>query len=121
MRRLTLGFFSVLFLSSGAFAHQYYRHVPFNLSMVSDDSVTVNYDLIHTPNIFCSTNAPSSIITVSYKGNTQALTLPITLESDHVPDHKHEAVIDNSGQFAIVLQNVAKNKVYQLQCVVKDN
>jgi hypothetical protein len=101
--RLTHYLFAIaLFcLTSLSMAANIYRHVPFTVTMTSQDKVIVDYDFSQQTGIACSADSQPLQIHFVYKGRAKIADLPVILESAHVPNQDHEELADINGQFTI--------------------
>jgi hypothetical protein len=114
-KQMFIGLVSILFLSNG-YAATFYRHLPFNLTISSQDNVVVDYDFSENNGITCTTPKPVEI-TFQYKGNRKTARLPVHLISDHVPNRAGEELADVSGQFDLTpVINQREDEQYELSC-----
>lgn len=109
--------FSCLLIFQTSNATQYYRHVPFTLSLTKEDKVTVNYDYSTHSGIHCTSDYTKFFVNFTYKGHAKTAQLPVTLESDHVPVKSNEELANVSGQFTIVIDTTVNNhRPHELSC-----
>lgn len=108
----------IIILAFSAFinthAATFYRHIPFDLSMNTDDTLVVNYDFKQQSGVHCTGNQKHICINFFYKGNEKNNVLPITLLNDHIPDKKSERLADTLGQFTIRVQTPANNSLQKV-------
>lgn len=74
----------------------------------------VDYDFTSKLGIYCESTQEPAFIHFNYKGMNKKRELPITLESDHVPNNARETLADSEGQFKITSN--ASNNNYQIHC-----
>ncbi len=113
-KQLFIGLILILLLSN-SHATTFYRHLPFNLTVSSDDHVVVDYDFSESNGITCMADKPVEI-TFIYKGNKKIARLPVHLISDHVPNRAGEELADVSGQLGLSPANSQDGEQTELTC-----
>ena len=88
-------------LFTHASAAKIYRRIPFDVYMNQTDNVVVNYDFTEKRGIHCTASYSKLSIDFIYKGHQKSAFLPVTLQSDHVPEMAEEELADVNGQFVI--------------------
>lgn len=104
-------------ITSNAHATLFYKHIPCTLTMQTNDTLIVNYDLTEHVNVHCASSEKNVYIYFSYKGNEKNNYLPVTLLNDHLPNKKSEHLADTMGQFTISMQTSANTQhTYTVNC-----
>lgn len=114
-------FFAIAFVSlcliTNSFAAKIYHRVPFTADISSHDILVVDYDFSQKNGVQCSANSGSFKVDFTYKGRDKTASLPVLLQSSHVPKHDNEELADNSGQFSITLgKKSSKNQIFSVSC-----
>jgi hypothetical protein len=110
-------FIITLICITNVFANTFYRHPPFTLNLTAQDKIYVDYDFTDKKGISCmSPMHPETWIDFSYKGRDKSARLPVTLQSQHVPNASSEELADASGTLAITMSSHPLIKSHQIHC-----
>lgn len=102
IQRLLSFIFLGAMLTSQVQAATFYRHPSFQIDLQADDNIVVNYDMTdNAAGISCTSAESGLIIHFSYKGREKTASLPVILQSHHVPQQEIEELADSNGQFKI--------------------
>lgn len=112
IRYFFIFFFSLTCIISTSYAATFYRHVPFTASMRANDVLIMDYDFSGKSGIYCKTSHPALVrVSFSYKGHQKSASLPVILQSNHVPDKTREELTDTQGQFTLSIAKNSPSKV----------
>jgi len=108
----------VLFsIHANTYAATIYRHVPFDITINTGDTLTVNYDFSEKSGIRCTSDSRALKVDFAYKGRAKNARLPVTLQAAHIPVEADEELANAAGQFSIsTLQTSAVIHSYGVSC-----
>ncbi|TAK73079.1 MAG: hypothetical protein EPO11_09120 [Gammaproteobacteria bacterium] len=103
MKYLSFAISIVALCLVNAKANELYRPIPFTLVANPGDRLIIDYDFSGKSGIRCTAADNKTKIEFTYKGHPKSASLPITLQSSHIPTKVDEALADYRGQFTLML------------------